>query len=163
MGPEHPQGAEGGARVGPQMLWPGGDRPSGTAPLPTQAGAAQKEARPISSHLLPLLPLALGVLQRCLQLHNVPPEKFSRHHSSQPPPSGQGGHNHQRQDKRQRERKRGQGGAQPTPYVTSRTRIARRGENNAVLGLNSSLATKSPANDCERSRFAHPCPNVIGF
>lgn len=79
------------------MSWPGCDKPSGTAPSPPKPAQPYGRRGPFSAHLLPLLLLALGLLQGCLQLHNVPPEEFPRHHSPRLPPSVHGAHNHLQQ------------------------------------------------------------------
>lgn len=64
---------------------------------------------------------------------------------------------------RQCEMKRRQGSAWPKPCVTSATRTAKLGKVIPdILDLNSLLATQSLANECKRSRFAHPCSKVIG-
>lgn len=98
-----PGTSEGRARRGeafPGKLAPGTDRssPSGTAPLPAQASAARGRRGPAAAHLLPLLLLALGLFQGCLELHDVPPEEFPGHYwpPPPPPPAGCGGHDHLR-------------------------------------------------------------------
>lgn len=96
-----PGTSEGRARRGeavPRKLAPGPDRssPSETAPLPAQASAARGRRGPAAAHLLPLLPLALGLFQGCLELHDVSPEEFPGHYWPPPPPAGCGGHDHLR-------------------------------------------------------------------
>lgn len=131
---------------------PVGDRPSGRLPSPPKPALPRRRG-PSSAHLLPLLPLALGLLQGCLQLHNVPPEEFPRHHSPPPlaaaslwapwpqPPTGS-------------DSVKGSGGwtaSRPRQCVTSGTRIARRGK---IIpdtpGLNAFLATPSPSQSMRR-------------
>lgn len=126
-----PGTSEGRAGRGGSSLAPGTDRSSPfrgrSPPRPGRRSPRGGAARP-QAHLLPLLLLALGLFQGCLELHDVPPEEFPGHYGPPPPPPPAPGavatttpYGH-----RQRERKRGQGGRRPGPCVTSGPRTARR-------------------------------------
>lgn len=129
LGPRRAAHGEGKLSLGssPRVLT---DRPrSETAPLPAQASAARGRRGPDAAHLLPLLPLALGLFQGCLELHDVSPEEFPGHYWPSPPPARLAaaattyGH-------RELERKRGLGG----PAGQDRASLpghAPRGENEA--------------------------------